>query len=69
MAIFTAAAFALRKKLILEALGQCGARTPETAKSLEEAEVINPDKFPEYTEKLVLLEVIRETPDHRYYLP
>ena len=31
--------------------------------------VWNPEKFPEYTEKLVLLDVIRKTEDGRSYLP
>lgn len=69
MAIFIAPVFVLRKKLILTSLLESGARSPETAKTLEEAGVMNPEKFPEYTEKLVLLDVIRKTEDGRYYLP
>ena len=68
MAVFTSAAFALRRKLITDALEKCGAMTPETAKTLAEAGVENPDLFEEYTEKLVWLEVIRKTQDGKYYL-
>ncbi len=69
MPFVVAAAFAMRKKVILSSLLESGARSPETAKTLEEAGVMNPGKFPEYTEKLVLLDVIRKTEDGRYYLP
>ena len=68
MAVFTSSAFALRRKLITDALEKCGARTPETAKTLAEAGVENPDLFEEYTEKLVLYEVLRKTPEGKYYL-
>lgn len=68
MAVFTSSAFALRRKLIADALARCGARTPETAKTLAEAGVENPNLYEEYTEKLVWYEVIRKTPDGKYYL-
>ena len=68
MAVFTSSVFALRRRLIADALRKSGARTPETAKTLAEAGVVNPDLFEEYTEKLVLLEVIRKTGDSRYYV-
>jgi hypothetical protein len=69
MPFVVAAAFTMRRKIILSSLLESGARSPETAKTLEEAGVMNPEKFPEYTEKLVLLDVIRKTEDGRYYLP
>ena len=68
MAVFVSAAMALRKKIIMDALKSSGAITPETAKTLAEAGVENPDLFEEYTEKLVLYEVIRKTTDGKYYL-
>lgn len=68
MAVFTSSAFALRRKRIVSALERCGARTPETAKTLAEAGVEQPDLFEEYTEKLVLYEVLCKTPDGKYYL-
>ena len=54
--------------MIVDALERCGARTPETAKTLAEAGMENPDLFEEYTEKLVLYEVLCRTPDGKYYL-
>ena len=68
MAVFTSAAFAMRKKLILGALEKSGANSPETAKTLEEASVPNPDMFEEYTEKLVFLEIIRKTEDGKFFI-
>ena len=68
MAVFTSSAFALRRKLIVDALERSGAGTPETAKTLAEAGVENPDLFEEYTEKLVLYEALCRTPDGKYYL-
>jgi hypothetical protein len=68
MAVFTSAAFAMRKKLILGALEKSGANSPETAKTLEEAGVPNPDMFEEYTEKLVFLEIIRKTEDGKFFI-
>ena len=68
MAVFTSAAFAMRKKLILGALEKSGANSPETAKTLEDAGVPNPDMFEEYTEKLVFLEIIRKTEDGKFFI-
>ena len=68
MAVFISAAFAMRKKLILRALEKSGAESPDTAKTLKEAGVPNPDMFEEYTEKLVFMEIIQKTEDGRYYL-
>ena len=68
MAVFTSAAFAMRKKLILGALEKSGANSPETAKTLEEAGVPNPDMFEEYTEKLVFLEIIQKTEDGKFFI-
>jgi hypothetical protein len=68
MAVFTSAAFAMRKKLILGALEKSGANSPETAKTLEESGVPNPDMFEEYTEKLVFLEIIRKTEDGKFFI-
>jgi len=68
MAVFTSSVFALRKKMILEALRKCGAGSEETAKTLSDAGVENPDHFAEYTEKLVAMGWIRRTADGRYYV-
>ena len=68
MAVFTSAAIALRKKIIIDALKNTGAINPETAKTLAEAGVENPDLFPEYTEQLIHLEFINKTEDGRYWI-
>ena len=68
MAVFTSNVFAMRKKLILDSLARAGAKSPETAITLAEAGVEKPDLFSEYTEKLVLLGMLRRTSDGKYYL-
>ena len=68
MAVFTSSAFALRRKLILEALKDAGADSPETAKALTDTGLVNPDMFAEYTRQLVDMEVIGKTADGRYYV-
>ena len=49
MAVFTSAAMGLRKKIIMDALKRNGATSAETAKTLAESGVENPDMFREYT--------------------
>lgn len=68
MAVYTSSVFALRKKMILEALAGSGARTEETAKTLQDAGVKNPDIFEEYTEKLVAMGLLKKTKDGRFYV-
>ena len=68
MAVFVSAAQTLRKKLIVNGLRECGAFSPETAKTLEEAGVPNPYDFREYTELLTEKGVIRKTPEGKYYV-
>ena len=68
MAVFTSSVFALRKKMIIEALRKSGAVSRETAKTLTEAGVENPKQFEEYTEKLAAMNVIHRTGDGRYYV-
>lgn len=68
MAVFTSSVFALRKKIILEALVTSGAKTEETAKTLKDAGVNNPDLFGEYTEKLVAMGLLGKTKDGRFYV-
>lgn len=68
MAVFTSSAMSLRRHLITGALKKSGAVSPETAKSLREAGVENPDHFPEYTEWLAELEIIHRTGDGRYWI-
>lgn len=68
MAVYTSSVFALRKKMILEALIGSGAKTEETAKTLQEAGVKNPEIFTEYTEKLVTMGLLKKTSDGRFYV-
>ncbi len=68
MAVYTSSVFALRKKMILEALADSGAKTEETAKTLQEAGVKNPEIFAEYTEKLVTMGLLKKTSDGRFYV-
>lgn len=68
MAVFTSSAFALRRKLIVEALTEAGANGPETAKALNDTGLVNPDMFAEYTQQLVDMKVIGKTADGRYYV-
>ena len=68
MAVFTSSALTLRKKLIIAALREAGATKPASAKALAETNLENPDSFQEYTEQLVDMNVIRKTPDGKYYV-
>jgi hypothetical protein len=68
MATYAAAALTMRKKLIINGLKKCGATTPETAKSLEEAGIVNPDSFAEFTKSLVQRGVLGKTKEGKYWL-
>ena len=68
MAVFTSSVFALRKKIIMNALAGSGAKTEETAKTLKDAGVVNPELVAEYTEKLVRMGLICKTDDGRFYV-
>ena len=68
MATYAAAALTMRKKLIITGLKNSGATAPETAKTLKEAGVINPDSFGELTESLVQKGIIRKTKEGKYWL-
>lgn len=67
MAVFTSSAFALRRKRIVEALRDCGATGPVTARALADTGLENPDMFAEYTRTLVEMGVVGKTEDGRYY--
>jgi len=68
MAVFTSSALTLRKKMIIAALREAGATDPASAKALPETNLENPAMFQEYTEQLVALNIIRKTPDGKYFL-
>lgn len=68
MAVFTSSVFALRRKMITEALRNAGAVSPESARALSDTGLENPDLFAEFTARLVDMDVIRRTPDGRFYV-
>ena len=57
----------IRRNLILNKLKKCGAVSPETAKTLAEAGVPNPDGFRKVTEVMLRQGVIHQTSDGKYY--
>lgn len=67
MAIIMSGGF-YRRGMILNRLRKCGAVSEETAKTLAEAGVPNPNGLSRYTERLVQKGVIKKTADGRYYL-
>ena len=68
MAVFTSSVFALRRKMITEALRNAGAVSPESARAMSDTGLENPDLFPEFTARLADMDVIRRTPDGRFYV-
>ncbi len=58
----------IRRNLIIKRLKECGANSSETAKTLAEAGVINPNAFSHITEKLVKQGFIHRTADGKYYV-
>ena len=56
------------KNLIINKLKTYGAISPETALTLKEAGIINPDYFTTITEKLLESGIICKTPKGCYYL-
>ena len=67
MAVFTSPAFALRKKIILEALKKCGVVNEKTAKTLSDAGVENPEQLMGFTEMMIASGAIHRTKDGKYY--
>ena len=59
----------IRQNLILKKLRQAGAVSPQTAVTLDEAGVVNPDGFRSITQKLQQKGVICKTPEGKFYLP
>ena len=58
----------LRKKIIIKKLRRCGALSEESAKTLEEAGVFNPNAFPKVTEYMVQQNILVRTKSGKYYL-
>ena len=60
--------FMLRQKRILKKLRDCGAVSEDSAKTLEEAGIFNPDAFPKVLEDLVNRKILIRTTSQKYYL-
>jgi len=58
----------IRRNVIIKKLKMCGATSIDTAKTLAEAGVINPNGFMQITDKLVETNVIHKTADGKYYI-
>ena len=66
--MFAVPVLLLRQKLILKKLRECGAVSEESAKTLEEVGVFNPDAFPKVLEDLVDKRKVVRTKSQKYYL-
>ena len=60
--------FLKRKNLIISKLKSYGASSPETALTLKEVGIINPDYFTQITDKLVETGIICRTKRGGYYV-
>ena len=58
----------IRRKAIVKKLQNCGAVSPETAKTLAEAGIINPNILPRVTERMIKKGIIKKTADGKYYI-
>ena len=58
----------IRKNLILKRLKECGAVSYDTAKTLAEANVLNPNGFRPVTNRMVEQGVLGKTSDGKYYV-
>ena len=58
----------IRRNAIVKQLNTCGAVSEDTAKTLAEAGVINPDGFRRITDRLVKDGTIHRTKDGKYYI-
>ena len=58
----------IRKNLILKRLKECGAVSEDTAKTLAEANVLNPNGFKPVTNRMVEQGVLGKTSDGKYYV-
>lgn len=58
----------IRRKRIVKKLQECGAVSAETAKTLEEAGVKNPNGFGRFTDRLVRRGIIKKTQEGKYYI-
>ncbi|HIZ55187.1 MAG TPA: hypothetical protein H9671_03165 [Firmicutes bacterium] len=61
-------ALMLSQKMILEKFRDCGAISKESAKTLKEAGVFNPNAFPKAREDLVNRKKLMRTESQKYHL-
>ena len=66
--MFAVPVLLLRQKLILKKLRSCGAVSENSAKTLKEAGVFNPDAFPRVLEDLVDKKKVVRTNSQKYHL-
>ena len=58
----------IRRNTIIKKFKAFGATSEETARTLAEVGVINPDGFQRITDKLVETNIIHKTADGKYYI-
>ena len=66
--MFGSPALLMRKRIILKKLEQNGAISEETAKTLEEIGVFNPNAFSKLNDKLVKDKILIRAKTDKYYL-
>lgn len=66
--MFGSPALLMRKRIILKKLEQNGGISEETAKTLEEIGVCNPNAFSKLNDKLVKDKILVRTKNNKYYL-
>ena len=66
--MFGSPALLMRKRIVLKKLEQNGAISEETAKTLEEIGVFNPNAFSKLNDKLVKDKILIRTKTDKYYL-
>ena len=58
----------LRRKMIIRKLSECGAFSEESAVTLKDAGVFNPNAFQRLTKKMEKRNILTQTTDGKYYL-
>ena len=61
-------AFMMRRKMIITKLSECGAFSEESAVTLKDSGVFNPNAFPGLTKRMEKMNVLTRTKDGKYYL-
>ncbi|MCM1330450.1 MAG: hypothetical protein NC253_13535 [Ruminococcus sp.] len=63
-----AAALLMRQKIILDGIEKCGAFSEESAVTLRQAGIFNPNDVFGVAERLVKKNILKQTSDGKYYL-